>query len=186
MHAANFFRGGGGAHHLSAWYCTNIVRRNSVLVTHGNWRVNLAFKTECNSLHIGKYFYFKWNSIGGRYLIYSPKGHYLATIPLSRSQNDPVPEIESDTIDRWDRSSSRSRPRSKVLYNRIWCHPLWEGEKRSKLILLEWYKMPGQQKRAESFEAERINLVSHSSRPYPHYAFKRRMICKNKDIVGTV
>lgn len=44
--------------------------------------------------------------------------------------------------------------------------------------------MPGQQERVESFEAERINLVSHSSRPYPHYAFKRRMICKNKDVTA--
>lgn len=27
-------------------------------------------------------------------------------------------------------------------------------------MLLEWFKMPGQQKRVESFEAERINLPS--------------------------
>ena len=26
------------SHHLSAWYCVDIVRRNSVLVTHGKWR----------------------------------------------------------------------------------------------------------------------------------------------------
>ena len=27
------------SHHLSGRYCTDIVRRNSVLVTHGSWRV---------------------------------------------------------------------------------------------------------------------------------------------------
>ena len=53
-------------------------------------------------------------------------------------------------------------------------------------MLLERFKMLGQQKRVESFKAERINLVSQSSWPYPHYAFKRRMICKSKDIVGAV
>ena len=29
------------SHHLSAWYCIDIVRRNSVLVTHGGLRVNM-------------------------------------------------------------------------------------------------------------------------------------------------
>ena len=28
------------SHHLSAWYCMNIVWTSSVLVTHGSWRVN--------------------------------------------------------------------------------------------------------------------------------------------------
>ena len=27
-------------HHLSSWYCFGIVRRNSVWVTHGSWRLN--------------------------------------------------------------------------------------------------------------------------------------------------
>ena len=27
------------SHHLSSWYCVDIVRRNSILVTHGRWRV---------------------------------------------------------------------------------------------------------------------------------------------------
>ena len=33
-----------GSHHLSSWLCIDIVRRNSVLVTHGNWRVKRWLK----------------------------------------------------------------------------------------------------------------------------------------------
>ena len=38
------------SHHLSAWYCIDVARRNSVLVTHGSYRVKLIYKICCNSL----------------------------------------------------------------------------------------------------------------------------------------
>ena len=33
------------SHHLPAWYCIGIVRRNSILVYHGAWKVDIVPKT---------------------------------------------------------------------------------------------------------------------------------------------
>ena len=40
------------SHHMSAWYCIDIVRRNSILVTHGSQRVNSVYLIRNSSLSI--------------------------------------------------------------------------------------------------------------------------------------